>query len=161
MTRYLTLSEVIYINGILTKQPALITGKREVRDLEMLDAAVERPQASAFGQDAYVTLPEKVAALMHSITRNHPFADGNKRTATVAGLLMFRVNGQRVRWVQEEALEKIVQLAEGRLAHEALAAWFPLAADAAYPEPDFETDTGLIHDLIAQQRWLLHELETR
>jgi death on curing protein len=159
--RYLTISELIYINGVLLKRPDILSGKREVRDLEMLDAAVERPMASAFGQDAYPTLREKVAALMHSISRNHPFADGNKRTATVAGVLMLRVNGQQVVWKQEEALEKILALAEGRCKLDVIAAWFPLEDDGPLLAPDSESDKRLIAAMIEEQRWLLDELERR
>lgn len=159
--RYLTLSELIYINGCVLNRLDIATGKREVRDLELLDAAVERPMASAFGQDAYPTLREKVAALMHSVTRNHPFADGNKRTAAIAGLLMFRVNGQSVVWHQEEAVEKIIALAEGKLNWNVIALWFPLNESEPYLEPDSDTDKHLISEIIEEQRWLLNELERR
>jgi death-on-curing protein len=157
--RYLTLSELIYINGTLLNNPAIVAGKREVRDLQLLDAAVSRPSSSAFGQDAYPTLNEKVAALMHSVARNHPFADGNKRTATVSGLMMFLVNGQRVVWDQEEALTMILRLAEGTSKLEEIAAWFPLTAVPPSLEADADTDKRLIADIITEQKWLLNELE--
>jgi death on curing protein len=159
--RYLTLSELIYINGTLLNNPDIVTGKREVRDLQLLDAAVARPAASAFGEDAYPTLNEKVAALMHSVARSHPFADGNKRTATVSAIFMFLVNGQRIVWEQEEALAIIVRLAEGTCSTEEIAAWFPLTAVAPALEADAETDKRLIADIIKEQKWLLHELERR
>jgi death on curing protein len=161
MTRYLTIHELIYINGSLLKRPDIASGKTHVRDLEMLDAAAERPMQSAFGQDAYPTLNHKVAALMHSISRNHPFTDGNKRTATVAGLMMFCVNGQRVVWNPEEALEQIVALADGRCKLDDIAAWFPLQDDVEYPEPDIDTDKRLIAEIIEEQWWLLNALEKR
>src|ERR1041385_4253608 len=54
------------------------------RDRGMIESAVARPFHSAFRQDAYPTLVEKAAALFHSLISNHPFHDGNKRTAVLA-----------------------------------------------------------------------------
>jgi death-on-curing family protein len=55
-----------------------------IRDHALLESAVARPFHSAFGQDAYPTILEKGIALFHSLIANHPFADGNKRTAVTA-----------------------------------------------------------------------------
>lgn len=162
MTRYLTISELIYINGVLMHNPQIVSGKRKVRDIDLLEAAAQRPQASAFGADAYPTLALKVAALMHSLLRNHPFADGNKRTATVAALLMFAVNGWRVVWEQPAALDMILRAAEGHMTYDTLADWFTVQP---YPDgeraPDADADARLIAEIIESQRWLLDELEQR
>ena len=53
----------------------------EIRDKGLLAGAASRPRSSAFGADAYPSFPEKVAALLHSIARNHALVDGNKRLA--------------------------------------------------------------------------------
>jgi death-on-curing protein len=161
MVRYLTLSELIYINGRLLNNDKIMSGKQKVRDIVLLESAVLRPSTSAFGEDAYPTLSEKVAALLHSIARNHPFTDGNKRTATVAAIFMFAVNGQRVVWDQAAALSMILAVAENRRDLSALAAWFPLQADEAIPEPDAEKDMKIIDQIINAQRWLLEELSQR
>ena len=161
MTRYLTLSELIYINGRVLDNDKIATGKQKVRDLPLLEAAALRPSASAFGQDAYGTLSEKVAALFHSIARNHPFTDGNKRTATVAAVLMFTFNGERVIWDQPEALEMIVKLAENQVDVETLSAWFPLEAAPPQLEPDDTADRALIDRILQEQKWLLDELNRR
>jgi death-on-curing protein len=157
--RYPTVSELIYINGTLLNKPDILAGTRQIREVELLEAAVARPAASVFGEDAYATLSEKVAALMHSVARNHPFTDGNKRTATVGAVFMFYINGQRVTWQQEEALGIILRLAEGRCTIEEIAAWFPLVAVPATPDADADADMRLIASIIAEQKWLLNELE--
>jgi death-on-curing protein len=157
--RYLTLSELIYINGTVLNNRQILAGTRQIRDIQLLEAAAARPVASAFGQDAYPTLNEKVAALMHSVARNHPFADGNKRTATVSAIFMFLVNGQRVVWDQEEALPVILRLAEGTGSMEEIAAWFPLDAVEPSPEADADGDMRRIAEIITEQKWLLNELE--
>ncbi len=159
--RYLSLSELIYINGTLLNNPQITSGKRHVRDIDLLEAAVQRPAASAFGQDAYPTLREKTAALLHSIARNHPFADGNKRTATVGAIFMFAVNGERVIWQPEAALKTILEVAEGAVHVPELAAWFPLEAQPASMLPDADADMRHIARIIEEQRWLLDELERR
>ncbi len=159
--RYITLSELIYINGTVLNNRNIVAGKQQIRDITLLEAAAARPAASAFGQDAYPTLSEKVAALMHSVARNHPFTDGNKRTATVGAVFMFLVNGQRIIWDQEEALTKIVPLAEGISTAEEIAAWFPVTPVSPSLEADAEHDMHLIASIIHEQKWLLNELERR
>jgi death-on-curing protein len=161
--RYLTLSELIFINSRVVNNPDMATGKRKVRDIELLEAAVQRPQASAFGADAYPLLHEKIAALFHSLARNHPFTDGNKRTAAIAALLMGEVNGQRLAWDDHAALDVIVRAAQDGTEVPELAAWFAAQmrpCDPA-PEPDAAHDTALIDRLIAEHRWLLDELDKR
>lgn len=59
-------------------------GPEGVRDRGLLESAVARPFHSAFGEDAYPTIFEKGVALFHSLNANHPFCDGNKRTAVIA-----------------------------------------------------------------------------
>jgi death on curing protein len=158
VTRYLTISELVYINGKVVNNPKILAGTQEIRDMTLLDAAAARPAMSAFGEDAYPTLREKVAALFHSLTRNHPFTDGNKRTATIAAIFMFQVNGQRVVWNQEQALPIIVAVAEGRQDPDSLAEWFPLEEVEDSLEPNADRDMMRIQGIIEEQRWLLDEL---
>lgn len=159
--RYVTLSELIYINGKVLNNAQIMSGKQKVRDIALLEAAAARPASSAFGEDAYPTLPEKAAALLHSIARNHPFTDGNKRTATVAAIFMFHINGQRIAWEPAEALEAIVQVAENHWTVEQLAVWFPLVPGAGLPDADAEKDMQVIDQLTQEHKWLLDELYKR
>jgi death-on-curing protein len=159
--RYVTVDELVYINQQVVTGEAIhsiVEGKRAVRDMGLLEAAAARPMASAFGQDAYITLAEKAAVLLHSLARNHPFADGNKRTATVAALFMLAINGQQVTWDDQEALSWIVAIAEGKQPPEAFAVWLPTQAVDAMPEPDAERDSALIAQLTTTHAWLLNEL---
>jgi death-on-curing protein len=90
-------------------------GKVEVRDLGLLEAAAARPQASAFGEDAYVSVLEKAAALIHSIARNHALVDGNKRLALAGGIAFLGVNGLRLTMSNDEAYDLIIEVATGDL----------------------------------------------
>ncbi len=159
--RYPTYSELIFINGKLVNSPDIMTGKKKVRDIDLLLAAEQRPQSSAFGEDAYPAVNEKAAALLHSLARNHPFTDGNKRTAAVGALFLLEINGARVVWDQAEAVEKILDVAEGRADWRSFAGWLRTAPTAASPEADEASDTAIIDRIIHEQRWLLDELSTR
>ncbi len=159
--RYLTLSELLYINGKILNNQKILSGTQEIRDMALLEAAVARPAASAFGQDAYQTLNDKVAALFHSIARNHPFTDGNKRTATVGAIFMFQVNGQRVVWQPQDALAVILAVAEGQRDMTSLAQWFPLEPGEPSPRADAQQDMLNIARIIEEHRWLLDELSQR
>jgi death-on-curing protein len=102
--RYLTVEEVLEINA------EVMGGRHALRDLGLLESAVARPQASAFGADAYPDLASKAAALLHSLVLNHAFVDGNKRTAVLATLVFLDLNGYVVRWDQHEALDFVLSL---------------------------------------------------
>lgn len=104
--RYLTVEEVLEINA------EVMGGSHVLRERRLLESAVARPQASAFGADAYPDLVTKAAALLHSLVLNHPFIDGNKRTAVLATLVFLDLNGYVVRWDQREALDFMLRLAQ-------------------------------------------------
>ena len=85
--------EVEYLNieDIVEMIRALRIGP--IRDLGLLDSAVNRPRSSAFGEDAYETLDHKAAALLHSMTKNHALVDGNKRLAWLSTVVFCDLNG--------------------------------------------------------------------
>ena len=64
-----------------------------VRDPGLVESAVARPRSTAFGADAYPDLWTKAAALLQSLTRNHPFVDGNKRIGWITATAFLTVNG--------------------------------------------------------------------
>ncbi len=164
MTRFLTIDELVYINEQIPTTGEIhkiLQGKQRIRDMGLLEASAARPMQSVFGEDAYPTLPEKAAALLHSISRNHPFADGNKRTATVGAIFMLEVNGLYVAWDADEALTHIVNVAEGKEAADEFAAWLPTEPGQSSLEPDAETDIPTITRIMHDHRWLLDELAGR
>jgi death-on-curing protein len=86
-----------------------------VRDYGLLEAAVARPQATAFGKDAYADLDAKAAALLHSIARNHALIDGNKRLALAAVIAFYGLNGRRLTLTNNEAYDLVMDVAAGHL----------------------------------------------
>ena len=106
---YLTLAELIYVAERVTG------GQVTIRDAGLLEAAAARPQATAFGADAYPDLHAKAAALVHSLARNHALVDGNKRLALGALVAFYGVNGRRLALTNDAAYELIMQVAIGEL----------------------------------------------
>ncbi|MFJ6544766.1 type II toxin-antitoxin system death-on-curing family toxin [Streptomyces sp. NPDC091385] len=84
-----------------------------VRDLGLLESAVHRPSASMFGQEAYTDLFEKAAALLQSLAINHPFIDGNKRTAWVSCVVFLAMNDVQLRPDIDAAERLVVAVATG------------------------------------------------
>jgi len=106
---YLTLPELLHIaERALGSEP-------HVRDYGLLESAAARPQATAFGEDAYRDLDAKAAALLHSLARNHALVDGNTRLALAAVIAFYGVNGRRLTLTNDEAYDLVIDVAAGRL----------------------------------------------
>ncbi len=90
-------------------------GPPELRDPGLLESALARPRASAFGEDAYPSIHEKTAALMHSVARNHALVDGNKRLALAATIAFYGLNGIRMTLSNAEAYDLVIRVARGDL----------------------------------------------
>ena len=116
---FLTLSEVLEFHEDLISE---FGGSPGVRDLGLAESAVAMPQ-SGFGDEFFHAFPfEMAAAYAYHIAQNHPFVDGNKRTALAAALTFLEVNGYPVMG-GEEALEKATrQVASGKLDKKGFAA---------------------------------------
>ncbi|MCY7287799.1 MAG: type II toxin-antitoxin system death-on-curing family toxin [Cryobacterium sp.] len=106
---YLTLAELLHV------AERTLGGEVPVRDHGLLQSALARPQASAFGSDAYPTLEEKAAALLHSLARNHALVDGNKRLALAATIAFLGINGRRLTLTNDEAYHLVMEVATGQL----------------------------------------------
>lgn len=87
----------------------------DVRDLGLLASAVARPASTVFGADAYPRFPEKLAALLHSLARNHPLLDGNKRLAWSAARVFCLMNGRDLRVPIDDAEAMMLSVAAGAL----------------------------------------------
>jgi death on curing protein len=106
---YLTVPELLHIAARVLGTDPLI------RDAGLLESAVARPQATAFGTDAYADLDSKAAALLHSVARNHALVDGNKRLALAAVIAFYGVNGRRLLLTNDEAYDLVIDIATGHL----------------------------------------------
>lgn len=123
---YLTTDNVMLLNEHFV-------GPDMLRDFGLLESAVMRPQASAFGDDAYPTIHEKGAALLHGLARNHPFIDANKRTAWAATSVFYQINGNLIVLEDGGVVALTVDVAEGQLDVPSIAAFLK---SYALPFPD-------------------------
>ena len=99
MTRYPTLDEVVAIHFRVTEKTG---GSQGVRDWDLLSSALDRPQATFGGEDLYPDIFLKAAALVQLLSSNHPFVDGNKRTALATLEYFLHLNGLRIEATQRE-----------------------------------------------------------
>jgi death-on-curing protein len=90
-----------------------VLGVVEVRDMGLLASAAGRPQTTVFGEDAYPTLADKAAALMHSVARNHALVDGNKRLAWSATRVFCLLNGRDIAFSVDDAEALVLAVATG------------------------------------------------
>lgn len=86
-----------------------------VRDLGLLESAAARPRTTVFGDDAYPSFAEKAASLMHSLARNHPLVDGNKRLAWAAARVFCLMNDVDLLMDVDAAEEMVLGVARGDL----------------------------------------------
>lgn len=108
---YVTETDAVRINSyVITKySPAEQKG---IKEYNQLDSALNRPKQSAFGEDAYPTLYNKCAAFYHSMIKNHPFHNANKRTALWTLIYMLRINGYKLVASEREAEEMTLLIAK-------------------------------------------------
>ena len=117
---YLTVEQVLRIHA---RQVERFGGDPGVRDRGLVESAVAQPRARFGGQSLYPTIEEKAAALAFSLVRNHPFADGNKRTGAAAMLLFLGRNGFTIEATEDEMESIVLRLAAGTLDRDGLVAW--------------------------------------
>jgi death-on-curing protein len=108
--------------AIHDRQLAEHGGGAGVRDAGALESALARPiNRWAYGDDDLCAL---AAAYAFGVARNHPFVDGNKRTAWVLARLFLRLNDVAISFEPEDAIRAMLALAAGELSEDELADWF-------------------------------------
>ncbi|MFD5906582.1 type II toxin-antitoxin system death-on-curing family toxin [Streptomyces microflavus] len=105
---YLSSEDVLVIAGYACDDMQIV-----VRDAGLLESAVHRPSAAMFGEEAYPDLLDKAAALLQSLAVNHPFFDGNKRTAWLSCVTFLAMNGVDLRPDIDAAERLVIDVATG------------------------------------------------
>lgn len=101
---------------------ALESGAAGLRSPALLQSALARPkQLQAYGTNPDIV--DMAASYLAGIGRNHPFVDGNKRTAFIVGVLFLEMNGYRFMASEADATEAVLQLAASRMDEAAFANW--------------------------------------
>ena len=118
---FLTLADALMIH---TNQVALYGGDDGVIDLGMLDSALAQPRVSFGGEMRYADLFEMAAAYLFHIVRNHPFADGNKRTGAMAALVFLDDNGVEIEIIKGELFALTMGVASSEIDKPEIAEFF-------------------------------------
>jgi len=104
---WLSLKTLLKIHGNIIEATG---GNIGLRDKGLLESALFSPLATFGGEDLYIDIYQKVAVMLYAITNNHPFVDGNKRTA----LTTLEVNGYKFKATQSEVVEFMLGVATGK-----------------------------------------------
>ena len=115
---FLSIEQVIQINADQTR---LFGGLHGVRDLALLDSAVNRPKAQFHGEFLHKDIFVMAAAYAHGIIQNHPFIDGNKRTGSLTALVFLLRNGYFVHMTNDELVEMSVATATSKISLQEIA----------------------------------------
>lgn len=116
----LTTKQVISIHSSLIEATG---GTDGIRDMGLLESALETPFQTFGGQDLYPALIQKAARLGHSLVSNHPFVDGNKRIGLHVMLVFLAINGVEIECTQKELIDVGLSLADGTMNAEKLLIW--------------------------------------
>jgi len=115
---YLTPDQVITLHDAVLLESG---GLRGIRDRGLLESALDAPKAAMFGLEMYKTGHEKSAVLLFHLVKNHPFNDGNKRTAFLSWVAFCEMNRLNVASFEKPIVEGLcVSIAEGIVSKEHL-----------------------------------------
>lgn len=114
------IDDVEKIHGILIER---FGGAKGIRDRGILESALGRPYQTFDGKELYPDPVEKAAAIFESIVSNHPFIDGNKRTAYVLMRLILKNNKLDLQVDQNNKYDFVIKAAKGELSFEKIKLW--------------------------------------
>ena len=118
---FLTLDEALAIHA---HQIARYGGRLGLRDRGLLESALAMPAATFAGEELHPSLEEQAAAYLFHLVKNHPFVDGNKRVGLACSLVFLRMNGLRVRATDDDLVDVVMGVAEGRRSKADVAVFF-------------------------------------
>ena len=119
--KFLSLDEVLELHA---DQISSFGGTPGVRDEGLLESALAQPQATFGGQFLHPTISEQAAAYLYHIAMNHPFIDGNKRTAFAVMDTFLRLNGCALNLKDDRAYDLVMRVAGGTMTKEELSREF-------------------------------------
>ena len=114
---FVPISDVLAIHK---RQIERFGGLDGIRDEGLLNSALAQPQATFFGELLHPTISEQAAAYLYHLAMNHPFLDGNKRTAFATTIAFLSMNGYELNMTEEEAYNMVMQVAQGEMTKEEL-----------------------------------------
>jgi death on curing protein len=118
--KFITVTRVLAIHNYAVKRYG---GSQGIRDLGLVESAVARPQSGFGGEYLYTNIFDMAAALLQSLLKNHPFVDGNKRTALFSTGIFLKLNGFRLINNGKDEVEFAVRVDNSNLTLEEISAW--------------------------------------
>lgn len=94
-----------------------------IHNIGLLESAISTPFQTFGGQDLYPSIIDKAARLCYGLAKNHPFRDGNKRSAVHSMLVFLYINGIELKYTQLELEEMIIAVADSRMPSDELKKW--------------------------------------
>lgn len=125
--RYLTAEELLNIHSVIIDETG---GSHGVRDAGTIASLEELPRQTAFGSELYPSIWIKAAVYIRSTIFNHPYVDGNKRSAFASADVFLQLNGYRISAAQGEIERYAVTIVEEREELAAIAAWIEKNTEA-------------------------------
>lgn len=117
---YFSKDDIVFLHSKLIEDFGGIDG---IRDLGMLESAIDTPLQTFDGTDLYPSVIEKIARLSYGLVMNHPFLDGNKRIAALSLDLGLSSNGIELVATDEEIINEFIGLASGEIDFGKFLAW--------------------------------------
>lgn len=118
--KFITITRVLFIHNYAVKRYG---GSQGIRDLGLIESAVARPQSGFGGEYLYKNIFDMAAALLQSLLKNHPFVDGNKRTALFSTGVFLKLNGYKLSNTHKEEVAFAVRVDNSNLTLEQISAW--------------------------------------
>lgn len=116
---FLEIKDILEIHNFLIER---LGGALGIRDQGLLESALAQPQASFLRELLHPTIPAQAAAYLYHLSQNHPFLDGNKRTAYGAMETFLPLNGCNLSFSNQEAYDLVMQVAQGQMTKEEVTA---------------------------------------
>lgn len=116
----LKLDQIIKLHEMLLKETGGVPG---IRDISLLESAINSPFQTFDKVSLYPTLEHKAARLGYGIVKNHPFLDGNKRIGLLSMLTFLEINGIELQYTDEELIKTGLALADGTFSEKQLLTW--------------------------------------
>lgn len=117
---FISLEQVLQMHVLVVRTTG---GSEGLRDLGRLESAIASQKQEVFGEELYRSVFDKAAALCRGIIADHPFVDGNKRTAMLTAMTFLELNGYQLVVCEGEVEEFAVNVAVDHLDIKTISAW--------------------------------------
>lgn len=118
--KYLSVKDVLLLHNMAVDEAG---GSHGLRDLGLLESAVERCKVTFGGEELYPDIFLKTGALIHGLLRNHAFVDGNKRTSMFSAMTLLELNGYKFDARQKEVVIFALKVENEKLSVEEISEW--------------------------------------